>query len=65
MKIPTAVFVAVITIFTLVNPAHSFAENTYIPKSPHIYIAGPKGGCYYINKNGKKTYVDRSLCSKK
>ncbi|WP_298731922.1 hypothetical protein [uncultured Chitinophaga sp.] len=23
---------------------------------------GPKGGCYYINKNGNKTYVDRSLC---
>jgi hypothetical protein len=26
------------------------------------YITGPKGGCYYINKNGNKTYVDRSLC---
>lgn len=23
---------------------------------------GPRGGCYYINKNGNKTYVDRSLC---
>lgn len=23
---------------------------------------GPKGGCYYINKNGNKTYVDRSYC---
>ncbi|MBN8825488.1 MULTISPECIES: hypothetical protein [unclassified Spirosoma] len=23
---------------------------------------GPQGGCYYINSNGNKTYVDRSLC---
>jgi len=27
------------------------------------YIRGPKGGCYYINNNGKKTYVDRSYCN--
>lgn len=25
-------------------------------------IQGPKGGCYYINRNGNKTYVDRSCC---
>lgn len=25
-------------------------------------IIGPKGGCYYINSNGNKTYVDRSYC---
>lgn len=23
---------------------------------------GPKGGCYYINSNGNKSYVDRSYC---
>lgn len=23
---------------------------------------GPRGGCYYINSNGNKTYVDRSEC---
>lgn len=23
---------------------------------------GPKGGCYYINDNGNKTYVERSDC---
>lgn len=28
----------------------------------HQYIRGPRGGCYYINGNGNKTYVDRSLC---
>ena len=24
---------------------------------------GPEGGCYYINSNGNKTYVDRSCCN--
>ncbi len=28
-----------------------------------IYIRGPRGGCYYINSNGNKTYVDRSFCN--
>jgi len=23
---------------------------------------GPEGGCYYINSNGNKTYVDRDEC---
>lgn len=27
------------------------------------YIRGSRGGCYYINANGKKTYVDRNLCN--
>lgn len=27
------------------------------------YIRGPRGGCYYINENGNKVYVDRSLCN--
>jgi hypothetical protein len=26
------------------------------------YIRGPKGGCYYINNQGKKEYVSRNLC---
>ena len=25
-------------------------------------LVGPRGGCYYINSNGNKTYVDRSFC---
>jgi hypothetical protein len=28
----------------------------------HRYIRGPRGGCYYINANGNKQYVDRSFC---
>jgi hypothetical protein len=27
-----------------------------------FYITGPRGGCYYWNSNGKKTYVDHSYC---
>ncbi len=27
-----------------------------------IYHWGPRGGCYYINSHGNKTYVDHSLC---
>ncbi len=32
-------------------------------KSRTQYIRGSRGGCYYINGNGNKTYVDRSLCN--
>lgn len=32
-------------------------------KTYRTYIRGPKGGCYYINSNGNKTYVSRSLCN--
>jgi len=28
----------------------------------HKLFQGPRGGCYYLNKNGNKTYVDRSYC---
>ncbi len=27
------------------------------------YIRGPRGGCYYVNSNGNKTYVSRSMCN--
>lgn len=27
-----------------------------------LYL-GPKGGCYYINTNNNKEYVDRSECN--
>lgn len=29
----------------------------------HQLYSGPKGGCYYINANNNKTYVDRSYCN--
>jgi len=28
----------------------------------HELYQGSKGGCYYLNKNGNKTYVERSYC---
>lgn len=28
----------------------------------HILFRGPRGGCYYINKNGNKSYIEKSLC---
>lgn len=31
--------------------------------STRSYIRGPRGGCYYINSNGNKTYVARGLCN--
>ncbi len=30
--------------------------------SSRRYYRGPRGGCYYINSNGNKTYVDGSYC---
>lgn len=34
-----------------------------LKSSTRNYITGPRGGCYYINSNGNKTYVDRSMCN--
>lgn len=38
-------------------------KTTYRSQSTRSYIRGRRGGCYYINSNGNKTYVDRSLCN--
>lgn len=62
--------------FTLVSPSQPVERETRpaLPPSPIItapsrrsdpsrtYIRGPRGGCYYLNSKGNKTYVDRSLC---
>ncbi len=32
-------------------------------KANRIYLTGTKGGCYYINSNGNKTYVKKALCN--
>ncbi len=32
-------------------------------KSGQSLRKGPEGGCYYINSNGNKTYVEREACS--
>lgn len=40
---------------TLITPVPSYTPG-------RSYIRGPRGGCYYINSNGNKTYVSRGLC---
>lgn len=38
-------------------------RNNKTEPASRTYIRGPRGGCYYINENGKKIYVtDKSLC---
>ena len=32
------------------------------PDSSGIYQAGPKGGCFTLDTNGGKKYVDHSYC---
>lgn len=32
-------------------------------KSGQQLYKGSKGGCYYINSNGNKTYIDKSNCN--
>lgn len=38
-------------------------ERTKVYYTSRRYYRGSKGGCYYINSNGNKTYVERSLCN--
>lgn len=33
-------------------------------KANRKYLTGAKGGCYYINSNGNKTYVKKDKCGK-
>lgn len=40
--------------------SRSHARRSY--STYHVYIRGPRGGCYYITGSGNKQYVDRSLC---
>jgi len=35
---------------------------THKRSSSHTYILGRRGGCYYINSNGNKTYVAHTYC---
>ncbi len=31
-------------------------------KAYRKYLVGAKGGCYYVNSNGNKTYVKKDKC---
>jgi len=39
------------------------SNKQYKSRSTRTYHRGPRGGCYYINSNGNKTYVARSMCN--
>ena len=43
--------------------ANNSTYKTKSYRSSKTYYRGPRGGCYYINSNGNKTYVSRSLCN--
>ena len=48
------------------NKTTTKSSSTYTPRksysSSRTYYTGPRGGCYYINSNGNKSYVDRNKC---
>lgn len=35
-----------------------------VKRAYRTYVVGKRGGCYYLNGSGKKTYVARKLCQK-
>ncbi|WP_109300893.1 hypothetical protein [Aquimarina sp. AU474] len=39
------------------------SNKQYKSRSTRTYHRGPRGGCYYTNSNGNKTYVARSMCN--
>jgi energy-converting hydrogenase Eha subunit A len=49
-----------LAVVPLVLPSEPAAAQT---ERNSMYIRGPRGGCYYKNSHGNKTYVERSLCN--
>lgn len=45
----------------LSSPSGSSSQGPRRSGGRQLHV-GPRGGCYYINRNGNKTYVDRSEC---
>ncbi|SMG53058.1 hypothetical protein SAMN03080602_04324 [Arenibacter troitsensis] len=46
-----------------VSPSTNYNSTTRKTYNSRTYYRGPRGGCYYINSNGNKSYVDRSMCN--
>ena len=65
---PTAAIPAATNPTNPASPAGPSAPaNPAAPSSCGMYngkpvYSGPRGGCYYINSNGNKTYVARNFC---
>lgn len=67
---PTTVTATTPTTVTVVTPPSSSTTTQPTAGDPKCGMyngkqlyKGPKGGCYYINSNANKTYVDRSYCT--
>ncbi|WP_462248112.1 SH3 domain-containing protein [Ekhidna sp.] len=45
------------------NNSNSTLRNHNKKSLSRTYHRGPRGGCYYYSKTGKKVYVDRNLCN--
>ncbi|MBO0947357.1 PKD domain-containing protein [Fibrella forsythiae] len=58
-SIQKAVLITGVKTSPIVTPPSTGGCGSYNSKT--LY-KGPEGGCYYINSNGNKTYVDRSYC---
>lgn len=50
------------TVYSTPAPLKKSSSVVY-PSETRTYLKGPRGGCYYYNSRGNKTYVDRSLCN--
>jgi hypothetical protein len=61
-KIISLVFIILFSFIISLSPAISL-NGPCGEYHGHELYKGPKGGCYYINKNGNKTYVDRGYCN--
>ncbi|MGQ0540943.1 MAG: thermonuclease family protein [Blastocatellia bacterium] len=47
------------------NPSPKSSKDSKSSDQNRIYILGPRGGCYWVNDDGRKMYVkDKTLCSK-
>ena len=46
------------------GPEYKGGENAAAPLA-RVYRKGPRGGCYYLGKNGRKIYVDKRFCTGK
>lgn len=60
MKKVFLMFSVLILIFSLSCSKEHDGDCGYV--NGHPLHKGSMGGCYYINDNGNKTYVDRSQC---
>lgn len=58
---PSPTYLAAVEKRLAAASARASSSRSYSP-SRSGYIRGPRGGCYYINSNGNKTYVDHSYC---